>query len=214
MTSAARQPLKTLLERHPVLESCKDALWTAVEAIIACYEKGGKLLVCGNGGSASDSQHIVGELMKGFVLPRKLNHATQKSLRDTCPNSADSLIAHLQSALPAISLVSETALSTAYANDVAPELCFAQQVLGYGNPGDILWGISTSGNSANVLYAAQVAKAKGLTVIGMTGQSGGKLKEWVDICMMAPAEETYRIQEYHLPLYHAVCLAVEVHFFS
>ena len=214
MTSASRQPLLTVLERYPALASCKDALWASVEAIIACYEKGGKLLVCGNGGSASDSQHIVGELMKAFVLPRKLNPTIQKSLRDTCPGSADTLIAHLQGALPAISLVSETALSTAYANDVAPELCFAQQVLGYGNPGDILWGISTSGNSANVLYAAQVAKAKGLTVIGMTGQGGGKLKEWSDICIAAPSAETYQIQEYHLPLYHAICLAVEAHFFS
>ena len=214
MKASARQHLAAAIERYPALIFCKDALESTAEKMIACYQRGGKLLICGNGGSASDSQHIVGELMKGFVLPRKLDNAMQQKLREACPGSADVLIAHLQGALPAISLVSEAALSTAYANDVAPELCFAQQVLGHGNAGDMLLGISTSGNSANVLYAAQVAKAKGMTVIGMTGQGGGELKNWADVLIAAPATETYQIQEYHLPLYHAICMAVEEEFFG
>ena len=214
MKALAQKHLSTVMERHPALQSCENSLQAAVEAVIACYRNGGKLLVCGNGGSASDSQHIVGELMKGFVLPRKLDAAMQQKLKETCPDSADYLIMNLQGALPAISLVSESALSTAYANDVAPELCFAQQVLGHGKPGDVLIGISTSGNSQNVLYAARVAHAKGLTVIGLTGQYGGKLKDAADICVMAPGTETYQVQEYHLPLYHAICLAVEAEFFG
>ena len=214
MKDSAQKHVNAAIERYPAMQPCQDALQAAVEAVIACYQSGGKLLICGNGGSASDSQHIVGELMKGFVLPRKLDADMQQKLKEVCPDSADHLIANLQGALPAISLVSESALSTAYANDVAPELCFAQQVLGHGRPGDVLIGISTSGNSANVLYAAQVARAKGLTIIGLTGQNGGTLKALADICLMAPSMETYQIQEYHLPLYHALCLAVEAEFFG
>ena len=208
-------PIDELTRRYPALLPCAESLRLATEAVIACYRRGGKLLVCGNGGSAADSQHIVGELMKGFALPRKLDEATRQKLRAACPGDVAALLAdRLQGALPAISLVRETALSTAYANDAAPELCFAQQVLGHGRPGDVLLCLSTSGDSPNVLYAAHVAHAREMTVIGLTGRGGGKLRQLADICVAAPAEETYQVQEYHLPLYHALCLAVERAFFA
>ena len=171
-------------------------------------------MICGNGGSASDSLHIVGELMKGFVLQRKLPSDLQNALREAAPNSAEYLIKNLQGALPAISLVSEVALSTAYANDKASDLAFAQQVLGQGRKGDILLAISTSGNSSNVLYAAQVAKALEISVVGLTGVGGGKLSDWSNVLIDVPEKETYKIQELHLPVYHAICLALEQEFFG
>jgi D-sedoheptulose 7-phosphate isomerase len=147
--------------------------------------------------------------MKGFLLPRKLNNKKQEEIKELFPDTAQYLIDNLQRALPAISLVSETALSTAYANDQAPDLSFAQQVLGYGNVGDVLITISTSGNSKNVIYAAQIAKLQGLKVISLTGSNGGRLKDFSDILINVPSDETFIIQEYHLPIYHAVCAAVE-----
>lgn len=186
----------------------------AVLEIIECYKQNNKLLVCGNGGSAADSLHIVGELMKGFILPRKLDQNKQEKIRSLFPETSKYFIDNLQETLPAISLVGEIALSTAYANDQAPDLAFAQQVLGYGKKGDILLAISTSGNSSNVIYAAQMAKVQGMKVISLTGSSGGKLKEISDVLLNAPSNETYIIQEYHLPIYHAICAAVENEFFS
>jgi len=186
----------------------------AVEILVCCFQNGRKLLVCGNGGSAADSQHIVGELMKGFMLPRSLGDGMRQKLLQVNPERAEYLIRHLQCALPAISLIGEGALSTAFANDAAPELCFAQQVLGLGNDGDVLLGISTSGDSANVLYAAHVARAKGMRVIGLLGRGGGRLFPLVDCALIAPAAETYEVQEYHLPMYHALCMAVERVFFG
>lgn len=207
MKNSTEQIIGNLKERYPKLEvlSVKEA----VEEIIDCYKQKNKLLVCGNGGSASDSLHIVGELMKGFLLPRKLDEKKQEHIKTLFPEMAQYFIDNLQGTLPAISLVSETALSTAYANDQAPDLAFAQQVLGHGNPGDILIAISTSGNSKNVIYAAQIAKVQGMKVISLTGSKGGKLKEISDILINVPSDETYIIQEYHLPLYHAICAAVE-----
>ncbi|MFR9159594.1 MAG: SIS domain-containing protein [Ruthenibacterium lactatiformans] len=164
--------------------------------MIACYQNGGKLLVCGNGGSASDSLHIVGELMKGFVLPRKLDENMQKRLREACPEMAEYCIENLQGALPAISLVSEAGLTTAYANDQAPDLAFAQQVLGQAKPGDVLLAISTSGNSANVLYAIGIARALHVKTIGLTGHTGGKMASLCDVCIKVPGVETFKIQEY------------------
>lgn len=201
-----------LFIRYSELTSCpiKDS----IEAIVACYKDGKKLLVCGNGGSGADSLHIVGELMKGFILPRKLEDRKQKEIRQQFPETSQYLIDNLQGTLPAISLVSETSLLTAYSNDQAPELSFAQQVLGYGNNGDILIAISTSGNSKNVIYAAQIAKVQGMKVISLTGNTGGKLKEISDILINVPSDETYIIQEYHLPIYHAICAAVENEMFS
>lgn len=196
----------SLLQNLPITE--------AVSEIIECYKRKNKLLVCGNGGSAADSLHIVGELMKSFLLPRKLSSKKQEEIKRLFPETAQYFIDNLQGTLSAISLTSETALLTAYANDQAPDLVFAQQVLGYGNSGDILIAISTSGNSKNVIYAAQIAKVQGMKVISLTGREGGKLSKYSDILINVPADETFIIQEYHLPIYHTLCAAVENELFS
>lgn len=214
MKQSTEAKVETLLNRYPKLRNCEQEILAAIEQMIIAYKNGGRLLVCGNGGSAADSMHIVGELMKGFVLTRTLPEALQEALYNVAPDCAQYLIENLQCALPAVSLVSEAALSTAYANDKAPNLVFAQQVLGQGKKGDVLLVISTSGNSANVLYAAQVAKALGISVIGLTGAGGGKMKKWSDTLIAVPETETFMIQELHLPIYHGICLALEEEFFG
>ena len=214
MKNTSEAYLRELVSRYPALAPCAQDVAAAAQLLIDCYAAGGRLLCFGNGGSAADSLHIVGELMKGFVLPRRLTDCQQQALREGCPEMADYCIRNLQGALPAISLVSETALTTAYANDQAPDLGFAQQVLGQGRKGDVLLGISTSGNSANVLYAAGVARSFGLRVIGLTGEGGGRLAPLCDVCIQAPSRVTFKIQEYHLPIYHALCLALEEEFFG
>lgn len=214
MKASSKEHLKELIQRYPDLAACEADLEQAAETMIDCYRQGGKVMVCGNGGSAADSLHIVGELMKGFILPRKLKPELQEKLRSTCPEMAEYCIANLQGALPAISLVNEVGLTTAYANDQAPDLGFAQQVLGQGKEGDVLFAISTSGNSANVLCAAGVAKALGIKVIGLAGQTGGKMVPWCDVCIKVPSKVTFKIQEYHLPVYHALCLCLEEEFFG
>jgi D-sedoheptulose 7-phosphate isomerase len=169
-------------------------------------------MVCGNGGSASDSLHIVGELMKEFAVKRPLSEDMKKALAEA---GDDGYIgANLQGALPAVSLVGVTALESAYANDAAPDLGFAQQVFGLGNRGDLLLGITTSGNSKNVIYAAKTAKAKGVKTVALTGCGGGKIKDICDCAIVAPADETYKIQEFHLPIYHTLCLVLENEFFK
>ena len=211
-TSAA---VAELIGRYPQLAVCEKSLLESVEIICRCFRAGGKLLVCGNGGSAADAEHIVGELMKGFLSPRTLAGQTADRLREICPAAeAEYLLQNLQGTLPAISLVNETALTTAFANDQAADLGFAQQVLGLGQEGDVLLGITTSGNSANVLYAMQVARAKGMKTIALTGASGGKVKALADVAVCAPEKETYKIQEYHLPIYHMLCIAAEREFFA
>ena len=214
MKSSAKEQLNDLSKRYPALMCCAAEVEAAAQQMIACYQNGGKLLVCGNGGSASDSLHIVGELMKGFVLPRKLDENMQKRLREACPEMAEYCIENLQGALPAISLVSEAGLTTAYANDQAPDLAFAQQVLGQAKPGDVLLAISTSGNSANVLYAIGIARALHVKTIGLTGHTGGRMASLCDVCIKVPGVETFKIQEYHLPVYHALCMCVEEEFFG
>jgi D-sedoheptulose 7-phosphate isomerase len=206
--------LKDLEKRYPVLASCRDEIARAAEIIIDTYKNGGKLLACGNGGSASDALHIVGELMKSFVLKRPIREETVRAIHSVCDADADYLCKNLEGALPAIALVSETALITAYSNDAAPDLAFAQQVLGYGRRGDVLIAISTSGNSANVIYAAEVARALGVKVVSLTGQGGGKLSLVSDCTVAVPDRETYRIQELHLPVYHTLCMAIENEFFG
>lgn len=203
-----------LILRYPALESCREELLEAVKGICDCYHGAHKLIACGNGGSAADAEHIVGELMKGFLLPRKLDEDLHARMKEVCPEVADYFMENLQGALPALSLVNQVALNTAFANDQAPDLSFAQQILGMGEEGDALLAISTSGNSANVLYAVQMAKVKGVKTIALTGASGGKLKDLADICIRVPEEETYRIQEYHLPVYHMLCIAAEHEFFG
>ena len=208
------QKVDDLISHDPALSVCREDLVAAVKAVCESYRGGHKLIACGNGGSASDAEHIVGELMKGFLLPRKLDGKMRERMEEVCPEEADYFMENLQGALPALSLVNQVALNTAFANDQAPDLSFAQQILGMGEGGDVLLAISTSGNSTNVIYAVQMAKVKGVKSIALTGESGGKLKDLVDICIRVPERETYRIQEYHLPVYHMLCIAVENEFFG
>ena len=203
-----------LVERYPSLESAKNDIVAAYLLLEKSYENGGKLLVAGNGGSAADAEHIVGELMKGFKLPRKPEADFAEKLVEENQELGAVLAENLQGALPAIALDGHPALSTAYMNDCEPLLCFAQQVNGYGKSGDVFLGISTSGNSKNVLFAATTAHAKGMKVIGLTGAKDSKLKDMSDVCIKAPQTETYMIQELHLPIYHCLCLMLEDRFFA
>ena len=214
MKGTSRRILEQLQERYPGLTESMDDIYQMTESICQCYRRGGKLLVCGNGGSASDALHIVGELMKSFVLPRKIDEKLEQTLMNGNDDDAPYICQNLQGALPAIALVSEAALTTAYSNDVAPDMMFAQQVLGYGVAGDVLLGISTSGNSQNVILAAKVAKAMGIQTLSLTGRGGGKLKAVSDVTVAVPENETYRVQELHLPVYHALCMAIEEEFFG
>jgi len=206
MEQKTKDILTALFESHSLLSGINDSISQAYHTIAKCYMNNGKVLVCGNGGSAADAQHIVGELMKSFVLPRKL--PTEDQIYTEYLNSK------LQRALPAISLVNEVSLMTAFANDTDSSLVFAQQVHGYGEAGDVLLALSTSGNSENILYAAEVAKAKKMKVVSFSGQDGGKLKALSDVSICVPETETYKIQELHLPIYHALCMAVENEFFG
>lgn len=200
------EELKRLIKRYPVLEKCEKDIYNAYIEIKNTYEKNGKLLVCGNGGSAADSDHIVGELMKGFRKKRPLEEKEREKLGE--------LADHLQQAMPAISLTGHAALSTAFLNDVDPEMVFAQQIYGYGKEGDVLLAITTSGNSVNVINAVKVAKAKGLKAVGLTAGNGGILRKEADVCICVPGECTADIQEFHLPVYHALCGMLEDAFFD
>ena len=208
-----KEHVELLIARYPMLEGCEDSIIRAYFLLEESYSKGNKLLVAGNGGSAADSEHIVGELMKGFKLPRKLDAEISRKLVDESEELGKTLVENLQGALPAIALDGHPALSTAYMNDCEPLLCFAQQVNGYGVEGDVFLGISTSGNSKNILYAAVTAHAKGMKVIGLTGAKDSKLETLSDVCIKAPQTETYMIQELHLPIYHCLCLMLEDRFF-
>ena len=205
--------LDTLITRYPDMVCCKNDILQAYTILAESYKDSKKLLVAGNGGSAADSEHIVGELMKGFVKPRKLGEEYSKALINANPELGAVLSEALQGALPAIALDGHPALTTAYMNDCEPLLCFAQQVNGYGIAGDVFLGISTSGNSKNILYAATVAKARGLKVIGLTGEKESKLSAMADVCIRVPRKETFMIQELHLPVYHCLCLMLEETFF-
>lgn len=206
--------IKELIKRYPALECCKEQIEAARDTLIECYEKGGKLLLCGNGGSSADCDHIVGELMKGFLLKRPINEADKARMRADSPELSDKTLNSLQMGLPAISLTSISALNTAFANDVDPELIYAQSVFALGKADDVLIAISTSGNAKNVCEAARVAGAIGMKVIALTGKDGGKLKSLSGVCVIAPECETYMIQELHLPIYHYICAEVEKHFFG
>lgn len=196
--------MQDLLQRYPKLASCEEAIQKALELMINTYKRNGKILVCGNGGSASDSGHIVGELMKGFLLSRKVEEE----------RISEDLRRKLQGALPAISLCSEEALMTAYANDVAPDMVFAQQVYGYANKEDLVIGITTSGNSENVVNAVRLAKELGVRTLALTGEGGGRIADFADVTIKVPAKETYQVQEYHLPVYHYLCAKTEHYFFG
>ncbi len=203
-----------LIDKHPDLFPCLPQMQKAFDLLSRMYANGGKLLVCGNGGSAADSEHIVGELMKTFLLPRPLPTATRKRLAEFYPDHGEALADRLQGVLPSISLVSQTSFITAYANDVDADMVFAQQVYGYGQPGDALLCISTSGNSANVLNAARVARSMNLLTVGLTGQDGGALPSVCDVTICVPGCEVTEIQERHIAVYHALCAALEQRFFG
>ena len=206
--------IEVLIERYPQLIECRESIQAAYDILKEAYTKDRKLLVCGNGGSASDSEHIVGELMKEFKLKREIYKNQAEAMKLIDSELGAILAKHLQGALPAIALTGHSSLTTAFMNDSNPELMFAQQVNGYGKPDDIFLGISTSGNSRNVLFAAVAAKAKGLKVIGMTGQKPCKLAQLADVCIQVPESDTYKIQELHLPVYHCLCMMLEEHFFG
>lgn len=211
---SAISQLNRLVTRYPVLDVCRGDIMKAYEVIKEAYENKGMLLVCGNGGSGADSEHIVGELMKEFAIERPLKEEDQKKLKEISPQNGELLAKHLQGSLPAVTLTGNISLSTAFANDAMPELVFAQQVYGYGNENSVLLGISTSGNSKNVIYALETAKAKGMKTIALTGDSGGKMKGLTDVCIRVPADDTPDIQELHLPVYHALCMMIEEAFFG
>lgn len=213
MNDIIKKNLEELFDRHPVLTDQREQIEQAIEMLKECYQNGGRVLVCGNGGSASDAMHIVGELMKTFRLPRKLDEKECQKIKNVSAD-ADYLCANLQGALPAVSLVNEASLLTAFINDSAPDLIFAQQVYGYGTPKDILWIISTSGNSKNVVLAAEIAKVKEMQVISLTGRGGGRLKDKSDVTIAVNEAETYLVQELHEPVYHAICMTLEELFFS
>ncbi len=201
-----------LCARYPVLSVCKNDIEKAAKILIESFENGGKLLVAGNGGSCADSDHISGELLKSFVKKRRPSAELIDSIRKINSETGDYLSDKLQGSLPVIALTNNTALMTASLNDVDGNIMFAQQVNGYGKKGDVFLGISTSGNSMDIVYPAVVAKAKGLETIALTGKDGGKLKGIADICIVVPENETFKIQELHLPVYHALCLEVEEYF--
>ena len=206
-----------LIKRYPALEVCRTNLFDAVEKICDAFRNGNKLITCGNGGSAADAMHIVGELMKSFRLPRRIENFRPEFLdkaQELFPADVEYFKTNLQAALPAVSLVGETSLLTAFANDVTPRLIFAQQVFGLGVKGDILLAISTSGNSENILFAVEVAKIMGIKVVAMTGRRGGRLRHLSDVSICVPADESHTIQEFHLPIYHMLCLAAENEFFG
>lgn len=205
-----------LVERYPVLAACKDEIEATYRIIGTCFADGNKLLVAGNGGSCSDAEHIAGELMKGFKMPRTCSSQFAEQLVAADAVRGQQLAEHLQGGLPTIALSNHQSLNTAYINDVADGglLMYAQQVYAYGKAGDVFLGISTSGNSKNVMYAAVVARAKGMKVIGLTGATGGELAAFADVAIKAPETETYKIQELHLPIYHCLCLMLEERFFG
>jgi D-sedoheptulose 7-phosphate isomerase len=214
MKEAVKSLFDKLFEQYPELGPCKGEIEKAFWILKACYDRGGKVLTCGNGGSSSDSEHIVGELMKGFILKRRISDMDRSQISSVFPEDEGYFADHLQGALPAISLVSQSAISTAFINDVAADMVFAQQVYGYGRKGDVLIGLSTSGNSRNVVNAIKVAKSFGISAIGFTGENGGAMKGLCDAIIAVPATATYRIQEYHLPVYHALCAMIEAEYFQ
>ena len=203
-----------LVQRYPVLDICKEDIEKAYRILEECYTHDGKLLIAGNGGSAADSEHIAGELMKRFKTPRPVPDDFAEKLREVDPVRGPELAKNLERGLMAIPLVAHEALSTAYINDVDGLGVFAQQLYGFGRPGDVFLGISTSGNSKNIMSATVVARALGLKVIGLTGAKGGELASVADVAIRVPETETFMIQELHLPVYHCLCLMLEEHFFG
>jgi D-sedoheptulose 7-phosphate isomerase len=209
----AKTHLHAAVFDHPELAPLQDTIWTAYELIAESYAAGGKLLLCGNGGSACDCEHIAGELMKSFLLPRPPAEA-EKDVLAELGEEGEKLARKLQRGLPALVLSGLTGLSTAFANDVDPELCYAQQAFVYARENDVLLALSTSGNARNVRFAALAAKARGAKAIALTGEGGGALAGVCDLLIGVPRRETYRVQELHLAVYHCLCMMLEAHFFG
>ncbi|NLZ63469.1 MAG: SIS domain-containing protein [Lentisphaerae bacterium] len=204
--------LDLLLSRFPELVVCRDDIMAAYRLLADCYDRGGCVFTCGNGGSAADAEHIVGELLKGFVRKRPLNERDRNDFIAAGEDGAV-LADRLQYGLRAVCLMSQTAISSAVANDLGGDLGPAQQLFALGQPGDVLIAISTSGNAANVRYALRVARQRGLRSIGLSAGEGGKLAQLADVCIRVPAKETYLAQEYHLPIYHCLCIMLEARYF-
>ncbi|MBE3559446.1 MAG: SIS domain-containing protein [Ktedonobacteraceae bacterium] len=205
--------LETLVQRYPALQHCATEIARAIDVLADAFRRGGKLLVCGNGGSAADSEHIVGELMKNFHVRRPLAPDVQKRLVAMYADEGAYLAGRLQGALPALALTSQVALTLAISNDIAGEMVFAQQVYGYGRAGDVVLGISTSGTSRNVCHALRVGRALRMHTIGLTGENGGAFPQLCDVTIRVPARTVDQIQELHLPVYHAICATLEELFF-
>lgn len=203
-----------LVQRYPVLEENRQSILDAYCIMEDCYVRGGKVLIAGNGGSAADAEHIAGELMKRFRLSRTVRPELAQKIRSIDPERGEYLVRNLEQGLMAIPLVTHVALTTAYINDVDGNGVFAQQLLGFGRPGDVFLGISTSGNSKNVMYASVVARALDMKVIGLTGARGGELGKAADVAIKVPSNETFIIQELHLPVYHCLCQMLEYRFFG
>jgi len=201
-----------LFSRFPALEACRKPILAAFEALLSCFQKGGKLLLCGNGGSAADCDHIAGELQKGFLLKREPGEDFVSGFDALFPGNG--VARKLQRGLPALSLCAHTALLTAFTNDVDAKLVYAQALYALAAEGDVLLAISTGGNAENVINAAMTAKVLGLTVIGLTGAGGGRLAPLCNVVVKVPESETFKIQELHLPVYHALCAAVEEEIFG
>ncbi|MBE6596206.1 MAG: SIS domain-containing protein [Ruminococcaceae bacterium] len=201
--------LNELMERYPSLRCCEAEIERARDMILDTYRRGGKILVCGNGGSAADSDHIVGELMKGFILPRKMDKTCADKFKDALGDESEELVEKLQRGIPAISLPAQSVVLSAYINDVDADLMYAQLVFGYARPEDMLIAISSSGNSRNVVAAAKVAGVMGMKTLALTGEKESKLSAACDCTVRVPETETFKVQELHLPVYHYLCAAVE-----
>ena len=206
--------IDTLFRRHPELSDIKAEITESLELIKTAFEYGNKLYVCGNGGSASDAEHIVGELMKGFLMKRELPQDLKDKFKESFGKDGEEIASRLQQGLPAVALTGHPSLSTAFNNDVDPALTFSQQLLALGRKGDVLLVITTSGNSDNIIKCLKTAKVLGIKTIALTGRDGGKCRDLADCTIIAPADETYIIQEYHLPIYHALCAALEEYFYG
>ena len=214
MKKIVKNELEELIRRYPQLAVCKKDIEKAYLLLQKTYDKNGKLLIAGNGGSAADSEHIVGELMKRFKITRPINKELADQLMKIDPERGERLVKNLEMPLRAVPLTSHIAITTAYMNDADATGVFAQQMLGFGNEGDVFLAISTSGNSENIISACVVAKAMNIKIIGLTGEKESKLSKYSDICIKVPETETYKIQELHLPVYHALCLMLESNYFG
>lgn len=206
--------MQELLKRYPELEGCAPAIQKVLELMLQTYKKGGKILLCGNGGSCADCEHIVGELMKGFLSKRKMTETDRNRFVNAFGESGDYFADRLQYGIPAVVLTAHSGLISAFANDVSPELVFAQQVWGLGTEQDLLIGLSCSGNSENIIRAMQTARVKNMRVAGLTGEMPCKMDEVADSVAHVPEKETYKVQELHLPVYHYLCAALEKKLFG